>query len=143
MEINYTEKPRLYVGCALTYAPPEFIETVEQTKQLLSGDWEVMRFLGLSGGTSADVYNQDIEQNVRNCDAFLGIADYPATGLGWELGVADERNIPTLVVVKAGVTTTRLVYGASECRSHVVVRPYQDEEDIVKLAKQVLLPMVK
>lgn len=125
MNETYTAKPKLYVGCALTNAPEDFRNNVEEAKVQLGKDWEVMQFLGLQAGTSADVYNQDITSNVRTCEGFLAIADHPANGLGWELGVADERETPTLIVVKFGAVVSRLLIGASEAREHIQLQRYK------------------
>ncbi len=143
MNETYTAKPKLYVGCALTNAPEDFRNNVEEAKVQLGKDWEVMQFLGLQAGTSADVYNQDITSNVRTCEGFLAIADHPANGLGWELGVADERETPTLIVVKFGAVVSRLLIGASEAREHIQLQRYEDMSEIPAIAREVLMPMIK
>ncbi len=126
---------KLYVGCALTAAPPEFRGSVEQLKEDLTSQWEVMHFLGLDGGTPGDVYEQDIG-NVRTCDAFLAIADYPANGLGWELGVADQLKKPTLIVAHRDATVSRLLIGAAEESSHITFRRYGDLSEVEQLASE-------
>lgn len=122
---------KLYVGCALTHAPDNFRQAVELLKMHLETDgWEVMKFLGITAGTSADVYENDIDANVRKCDVFLAIADHPSTGLGWELGVADERHVPTLVVAHHNSKVTRLIQGAGDIRPHVSFKRYSTMEEI-------------
>lgn len=106
------EKPKLYVGCALTDAPQAFKDDVEATKDGLGADWRVLKFLGLVSGTTADVYRRDLG-NVDECDAFLAITDYPSTGLGMEIGRAAETGTPTLLVARASARVTRMVLGAS------------------------------
>lgn len=135
-------KPKLYVGCALTHSPDEFRSQVELVKQQLAQEWDVMHFIGLIDGDVADVYQRDIEENIRRCDAFIAIADYPATGLGWELGVADERRIPTMIVAKRNASITRLVIGAAQSRHHFAFRFYDDIQDIPAIAHQTLLPIL-
>lgn len=128
--------PSLYVGCALTHAPEEFILAVEEVKQRLAFDWQIMRFIGLDAGTDANVYNQDIDFNIRNCDAFLAIADYPSSGLGWELGVADERSTPTLIIAREGLKVSRLLTGAADARPHINFARYNTVDDIPELVKE-------
>ncbi len=135
-------KPTLYVGCGLTHAPAEFRDEVETTKTELAAEWEIMRFLGLKAGSAGDVYDQDISENVRGCDAFLAIADNPATGLGWELGVADEREIPTLIVARIGSSVSRLLLGAAERRKHINYHEYGDSSQIPTLVREHLRPML-
>jgi len=113
-----TEKPKLYVGCALTEAPEDFRNNVEILKEALDTDWQVLKFLGLVGGTNADVYTQDLG-NVRECDAFLAITDYPSTGLGIELREAGTLAKPTLITQRLN-TRVRLGF------AHILSTPYQD-----------------
>ena len=108
-----TEKPKLYVGCALTGAPRDFNDNVEAVKEELGTQWRVLNFLGLVAGTASDVFKQDIG-NVDECDAFLAITDLPSTGLGMEIGRAVELRKPTLLVAQADTRVTRMVLGAAE-----------------------------
>ncbi|PID29389.1 hypothetical protein CR983_04045 [Candidatus Saccharibacteria bacterium] len=133
---------KLYVGCALTAAPPEFRGSVEQLKEDLTSQWEVMHFLGLDGGTPGDVYEQDIG-NVHECDAFLAIADYPANGLGWELGVADQLEKPTLIVAHRDATVSRLLTGAAAAREHIQFERYDTMTEVVQLAAHSLLRVLQ
>lgn len=126
----------------MTHSPKEFRSQVELAKKQLSVDWDVMHFLGLKDGDVADVYHQDIENNIRKCDAFIAVADYPATGLGWELGVADERRIPTLIVTKRNANVTRLVMGAAQSRHHFAFHHYDKIQDISAIAQATLLPIL-
>lgn len=108
---------KLYVGCALTVAPPEFRAEVEQLKDRLDGRglFEVMRFLGLEKGTPNDVFRVDMIEGVGACQLMLAVCDYPSIGLGMELLEAVKvRRIPVLAVNKAGSTVTRLLTGMGE-----------------------------
>jgi hypothetical protein len=121
------EKPKLYVGCGLTLAPQEFKDDVEQLKGALRKDWDVMEFLGLTAGTAADVYRKDIDENVRNCDAFIAVADEPSIGLGYELAMATEVfGKPVLATAKVGAKVTRLLLGAVELHEGMDFTPYED-----------------
>ena len=130
-------KNKLYVGCSLTHASEDFKQDVENTKNVLrEEDWEVMEFLGLTAGTSADVYNQDILTNVANCDGFVGIVDEPSLGLGWELSAAvTHYRKPSLAVAHVDSRITRLVLGAPAYNPNFRFRTYEsmaeDVPDIV------------
>lgn len=119
------EKKKLYVGCGLTQASENFKDQVEELKDRLSTDWEVMQFLGLVAGSSADVYQRDIVENVGGCDAFLGVCDEPSIGLGWELREAIILGKPTLGVAHVGSKVTRLVLGAPMFNSNFTFRRYE------------------
>ena len=120
-------KKNLYIGCGLTLAPQEFKDRVEELKTALGQDWHVMEFLGLVDGTSADVYQRDIVDNVGGCDAFVAIADEPSIGLGYELAVAAEvHGIPVLATAHVDSKVTRLLLGAAEVLPNVTFTPYQD-----------------
>ncbi|HEV8677507.1 MAG TPA: hypothetical protein VN701_01610 [Candidatus Paceibacterota bacterium] len=131
-------KLRLYVGCALTEAPPEFRERVEELKALLRPRYDVLEFLGLMAGTPADVYETDIQANVCTADVMLAICDYPSTGLGFELAVAvRERRIPVLAVAHEKKRITRLVLGLPEHHGNAGFKTYRDLlGDVPRLLEQ-------
>ncbi|MEK7063393.1 MAG: hypothetical protein AAB955_01735 [Patescibacteria group bacterium] len=122
----------LYIGCSLTQAPEGFKQNVEELKQTLrTNGHTVLDFIGLVAGTAKDVYEWDIHQCVEKCDVFVAICDYPAIGLGYELGVAVEKlNKPTLVLAHTDAKITRLVQGI-ECPNYAIVR-YSSFSDIPK-----------
>jgi hypothetical protein len=120
------QKKKLYVGCGLTHAPKEFKERIEELKERLSDDWEVMQFLGLVDGTEIDVYQRDIVENVGGCDAFLGVLDEPSWGLGWECREAAMLRKPTLGVAHVGSKITRLALGAPTFNPTFKLRRYED-----------------
>ncbi len=121
-----SERKKLYVGCALSLAPEPFKNEVEQLKERLRKDWDVMEFLGLVDGTEVDVYETDIILNVGNCDAFIGICDEPSLGLGWEMSRATVLEKPTLAVAHVGSRVTRLVLGAPAFNPTMTFRQYED-----------------
>ncbi|PIR93666.1 hypothetical protein COT97_05335 [Candidatus Falkowbacteria bacterium CG10_big_fil_rev_8_21_14_0_10_39_11] len=102
--------PKVYVGCALTQATEGFLQQVEAFKNILRSDFEVLDFVGLEQGTDADVYHHDTHC-VRTCDLFVAICDYPAIGLGYELGLALEINKPVIALAHHESKVTRLVLG--------------------------------
>jgi hypothetical protein len=110
-------KLEVYVGCGLTHAPEEFRISVEGLKEVLrqKRGYEVYDFVGLENGTPADVYAWDIGRCVLKSDLLVAICDYPAIGLGWEIGTAVEKHQkPTLAVAHKDTHITRLVPGAAE-----------------------------
>ena len=105
-------KARVYIGCSLTHAPEDFKQAVENLKNSLRSNYDVMDFLGLQKGTVQDVYNWDIKQCVAKCDLFIAICDHASLGLGYELGAAIEAfNKPVLAVAHKDAYITRLVQG--------------------------------
>jgi hypothetical protein len=105
-------KPKIYIGCSLTQAPEAFKESIESLKAQLRAEYEILDFLGLKAGTPADVYQWDIHRCVATCDLFVAVCDYPAIGLGYELGVAVETfQKPTLAVAHKDTIITRLIQG--------------------------------
>lgn len=120
------KKPELYVGCGLTLASEEFKNDVEELKDRLSDNWEIMQFLGLVAGTAADVYRKDIIENVGGCDAFLGVCDEPSIGLGWEFCEATNLRKPTLAVAHRNSKVTRMVLGAPAFNPTMSFRRYEN-----------------
>jgi nucleoside 2-deoxyribosyltransferase len=142
-ELFVPEEKKLYVGCGLTDAPEEFVAKVETLKEALDKDWQVLRFLGLTAGTAADVYRHDIGC-VRNCDAFLAVLDESSTGLGMEITTALAWGKPVLGVAHIGYRLSRMIVGAADDHPHFTLERYEDMvRDVPEITTQQLLPQVR
>ena len=119
-------KKKLYVGCGLTQASEVSKDQVEELKDRLREDWDVMEFLGLVAGNEADVYQRDIVENIGGCDAFLGVCDEPSIGLGWELRESIGLGKPTLGVAHVDSKVSRLVLGAPAFNPNFRFRRYEN-----------------
>ncbi|HTH72454.1 MAG TPA: hypothetical protein VL737_03805 [Candidatus Pristimantibacillus sp.] len=118
---------KLYVGCSLTKAPEAFKESVEQLKEeLRKQGYEVLEFVGLVKGTPKDVYEWDIQHCVGTCDAFIGICDEPAIGLGFEMCEAIRLGKPVLAVAHEDTRVSRLVPGAAEVEPNLTFATYKN-----------------
>lgn len=126
---------KLYIGCSLTQAPEDFKLQVEQVKNSLRDSYEIIDFVGLTAGTPTNVYNWDIHECVAKCDVLVGICDYPAIGLGYELGVAVEKlQKPTLALAHEGAKVSRLLLGITQ--PHYRFQRYNVIGDIPQLIKE-------
>jgi len=127
--------PRIYVGCSLTQAPPDFCAAVEALKTELRNHYEVFEFVGLVNGTAADVYHWDVHHCVADCDLLVAICDYPSIGLGYEIAAAIERyNRPVLAVAHHDTRITRVVLGIDSPRFSM--ERYQDMGEIVSMVQK-------
>ena len=131
-------KKVIYVGCSLTHASAEFKQSVAEFKDMLRAEgYEVLEFLGLTAGTSADVYTWDIHQCVGKCHFFVAICDLPSTGLGYELGTAvEKRGISTLAVAHIDTQVTRLVQGITHPLFQF--RRYRHLSEVVGIVKEIM-----
>jgi hypothetical protein len=120
------ETPSLYVGCGLTHAPEEFRDHVGELKNVLSEQYEVFDYIGLEGGTSAEVYRWDIEKCTPGCDLFVGIFDYPSTGLGQELQKRIDIGKPALGLAHSLSKVTRAVTGAADAEEKFNFKRYEN-----------------
>lgn len=106
---------KIYVACSLTQAPESFKQAVAGFKEEIKRtvpDIEVLDFIGLVNGTPAEVYHWDIHHCVSTCDLLVAICDYPAIGLGYELGVAVEQlHKHVLAAAHKDCKVTRLLLG--------------------------------
>lgn len=102
----------------------------------------MLRFLGLTAGTAADVWNTDIG-NVEACHGFLAVVDYPSTGLGIEIGTAITLGKPTLLVAQKDQRVTRMLLGAAEKYPHVQLARYDTMQDVPELVGRWLRPRVR
>ncbi len=106
------KKLDIYVGCSLTQAPQEFVDSVESLKDTLKQSYDVFDFLGLVDGTERDVYDWDIKHCVGQAALLLAVCDYPSIGLGYEMATAIEKQgTPTLAVAHEDTKVTRLILG--------------------------------
>lgn len=138
-ELERSMKPKIYVGCGLTNAPPSYRIFVENFKARLVENFnvEVLKFVGLTGGTPRDVFLTDLG-NVRKCDAMIAFVDEASTGLGWELGVATESKKQVLCLHRTGQNITRFVIGARD-NDCVEMVSYGDLGDALESAGQFLV----
>lgn len=128
---------KIYVGCSLTHATPEFKATVEGVKDTLRKDFDMLDFVGLTAGTAEDVYRWDIHECIEKCEAFIAFVDHPALGLGYELGVAVEKlKKPTLALAQTNAHVTRLVLGIDA--PHYTFKRYEAVEEIPKIIRDFL-----
>jgi len=104
-------KIKVYVGCALTHASPEFREEVERLKRKLESICVVLHFKGLADSNSPrDVYVHDIINCVRECDILIAICDHPSIGLGYEMATQAEcRKKRLLAVAHRDAKVTKLI----------------------------------
>ena len=93
-----------------------------------------MDFVGLVAGTPHDVYQWDIHRCVTTCDIFIAICDFPAIGLGYELGVAIEKlHKPTLALAQENAKISRLILGVEEANYRFT--RYKTTEEIPVIIK--------
>lgn len=130
---------KLYVGCALTDAPEDFKQSVEDFKGLLrEAGYEVFDFVGLVAGTVRDVYDWNIQHCVGECDAFIGICDFPSIGLGFETSQALTQEKPILLVAHNDTKVTRMVLGAAEAEPTLSFERYNTLEEVLPLVKKLV-----
>jgi hypothetical protein len=138
-EVEIDNRLRLYVGHKLTNGSEAFLTKMsllrDGIERELAEGFVILKFLGLVGGTSFDVFEQDINVNVATCDLMVAIIDEESTGLGLEMGLALSRyGKPILLIQHSSVLhVSRLVLGAAEHNKgnmiHVIVN---DQSDIIK-----------
>ncbi|NQV87975.1 MAG: hypothetical protein HQ402_00275 [Parcubacteria group bacterium] len=110
-----TRKYKVYIGCSLTYATPEFRQAVEDFKDTLRTFCQVLDFMGIEkkpGRTAEDIYLHDIKHCVGKADLMVAICDQPSTGLGYEMATQIEmRGKPVLAVAQTDSLVSDLILG--------------------------------
>jgi hypothetical protein len=101
-------KPLIYLGCALTNAPKDFLEYIKYLREQISPYGEVLDFLGLHHPSVGDAFQFDLNC-VRRCDLMIGDLTYPSLGLGMELGVAVENRKPIITIANDKLAAERLL----------------------------------
>ncbi len=139
-------KIKIYIGCSLTQASPEFRENIFDLGDTLDKDFEVLKYLSwrvLPGEKSHDangysIYEYDMKQ-VETCDVFVPIVDLPAIGLGMEFGKAFEKGKIVRAFVKRGVKYTSIITSGLESNGQIPVQEYDTFDDIVTSLKKEFL----
>ena len=133
-------KTKLYVGCSLTLATPEFVAGVGNLKGALRVEgYEILDFMWAVDrqATPKEVFTWDILQCIKNCDGFIAICDEPSTGLGYEIATAVGLNKPVLAIAEKDAVVTKLVQGAAESLPNVDFKRYTDINlDVIPLVKE-------
>lgn len=101
-------KPLVYLGCALTHAPGEFLEDISYLRQAISPYVEWLTFLGLNHPSLSDAFQYDLNC-VRRCDLLIANMTYPSLGLGMEYGVAVETRKPIISLADDHLAAPRLL----------------------------------
>lgn len=112
-------KIKVYLGHALNSAPKEFLEQMEDLKKLLRNHPRIhfMEYIGLDpNATDIQVFTHD-ETNVLECELFVAIATQDSTGLGVEIGIANNCHKPVLLCFSKTITRKSRMTTGSRVRS--------------------------
>lgn len=111
------KKRKLYVGCALKFAPQKFVAAITSLRSELKEHFDVLEFKFPHPGSDRDVYILDIKKHVARCDLMLAICDHPSTGLGYEMATAVEKhNKHVLCLAHTRAGPSRLILGITRRR---------------------------
>lgn len=134
-------KKKLYIVCALTNLPKDkredFLKMISNVKGRLREHFEISEFLGVDDLESTEaispkeIYKHSIKKCVMEADCMLAICDYPAIGLGYEIGTAvEKRGIPVLAMAHKDSLVTRLILGIQH--ENFTFLHYDSKEDIIE-----------
>lgn len=129
----------VYVGAALTGAPPEFVNNFLPALKagIRQMDIHVFDFIGLEGETALKVYIHD-----RNCtelaDVCVFLVGEPSTGLGMEIMLREGTGKPALFFAQENARVTRMLLGFLEVRGQKLHR-YNTAEDICHVLREHVL----
>jgi nucleoside 2-deoxyribosyltransferase len=101
-------KPLVYLSCALSHGPKDFLEDIAYLREQIQPYAEVLDFLGLHHPNVGDAFQYDVN-SVRRCDVLIANATYPSIGLGLEFGVAHENRKPIITIVDDKLAPARLL----------------------------------
>lgn len=121
---------KIYLAHSLTQAPEDFKAKMQNFREQLKTQYEVLEFLGLVAGTAEDVFLHDV-QCVTDCDLLLAEVSYPAIGLGFEIATALQLNKRVLAVAQNEANVSRLVLGIQS--KNYQFHRYQNLAEVFKL----------
>lgn len=133
-------KVKLYVGCSLTHATPEFVAGIGNLKGALRvKSYEVLDFMWDvdKNASPKEIFAWDILQCIKNCDGFIAICDEPSIGLGYEIASAVNLKKPVLALAQEEAKVSKLVLGAGEALPNVDFKRYTDINlDVIPMVKK-------
>lgn len=126
----------VYVGMGLTQAPKEFREEFQHELKaaLTEAGFVVTDFVGLTDGTSGDVYRHD-KQAALAADICVFVADHPSIGLGMEIAYRQAAGTPMVIFAHKAAVVTRMLIGMCEVENVELVR-YETVTDIIEHVKK-------
>ena len=119
-------KTKLYVGYGATHSPMDFRNMVEELREKLRLEYDLLDFFGMEGGTASQVFETDILKCIPEADLVVIICDYPSFGAGWEMTHAVDIGKPTLALGNTTSNVSRLVLGAAEHMPNFGINRYDD-----------------
>lgn len=126
---------KLYVGCSFRNAPQTFKDSVEDLKEKLEKNFEVVRFLG-DKGTAQEVFRYDIDC-VISSDAMLAVCDLPSLGLGFEIATALAHDKRVLGVAHIDADVSRMILGIDD--PNFAFGRYSNLDEVTTIAQKHLL----
>ena len=116
----------VYLGMALKGTPAwwhgTFQECVRKEFESFS-NYEVAKFVGLTGAEPRDIYNTDINL-AKSADVMVALTRIPSTGLGMEIQSRIDLGKPTILCHPEGEPLSSMVLGAP----HISVVYYPNED---------------
>ena len=139
-------KIKIYIGCSLTQASPEFRESIFDLGDSLDNTFEVLKYLSwrvAPGEKSHDadglsIYEYDMKQ-VETCDIFVPIVDLPSIGLGMEFAKAFEKGKIIRAFVKRGTRYSSIISSGLESNGQLPVQEYDTFDDVIEALKKEFL----
>jgi len=104
----------------------DFRNMVEELREKLRLEYNLLDFFGMVGGTASQVFETDILQCIPEADLVVIICDHPSFGAGWEMTHAVDLGKPTLALASTSSNVSRLVLGAAEHMPNFEVKRYDD-----------------
>jgi nucleoside 2-deoxyribosyltransferase len=129
------KKKKIYIAHSLTHAPQEFRIAMDELREKLRKDYEILDFVGLEKGTAQEVFEWDMNC-VRRCDLLIADCTHQGIGLGMEIGVAIENNKQALIVAHEDAHVTRAVIGITT--PSFTIKRYKNHEEILDMVKEKL-----
>jgi hypothetical protein len=95
--MKQTKRPLVYLSCALTHAPTDFLDDINYLRTRIEQYATVLEFLGLNHPSVDEAFQWDTNC-ARRCDVVVANVTYPSIGLGLEFGVALENKKPFITI---------------------------------------------
>ena len=105
------KKLKVYVGCSLTHASDEYRESIENLKNSLRNDFEILDFMDIyKDKDPKKVFEHDYKCLVE-CDFMIADCSEPSTGLGFEIATVLGLKKPVYAFASVNSLVSNFIIG--------------------------------
>ena len=124
---------KIYLASALTRAPEDYKLGVQQLRDKLKTQHEVLDYFGLGPGTPNEVYLHD-KKCIDQSDVVVAEVSQQSLGVGYEIGYALSTNKKVIALATDETVVGRMIKGITD--PNYIFLTYKNADEVIKLLKK-------